>query len=77
MFHGFNIFINDVKVYPYYFEGLNVKPGLLTKILFKKNILTKEPYPYSDCQDINTFESELVNEFKRYGNICLVRSSDL
>lgn len=66
VFQGFNIFVNNQKIYPAYYEGFSVKLGTWTNVVFDRQRLIKKPYPYSNCQNLDTFKSDLISEFQRY-----------
>ncbi len=46
---GFRVFIENASVYPLDYEGIAVKPGVLTKLVMYKKLSRKLPMPYNEC----------------------------
>jgi hypothetical protein len=66
MYNGFNIFISNRSVHSYFTEGINVSPGLTTKIIINKYSILKKPIPYSQCSnELNSIHSYHSNLYKK------------
>ncbi len=54
--YGAIVFIHNQTKMPELSENLYLKPGTLIDIRIKKVFKISEPYPYSQCQDLNVFQ---------------------
>jgi len=57
---GFNVFIENSTVYPLDYEGITVKPGLLTKLIIYKKFTKKLPMPYNECLMIEKLKNSML-----------------
>ena len=80
---GIRLYVHNRTFLPINTEGFFLKPGEKTTIALKKTFYYNYPYPYSECQDLTSFKSELftftVNEYKNYRrfdclNMCLQKN---
>lgn len=78
--YGARIFIHNSTSDPLPNDGIELEPGKASNIILNKVINKRYPYPYSDCQDIKSFSSDLFDYFisskKRYSqadcfNLCI------
>ena len=53
---GMIVFIHNQSSKPVVSEGTRLKQNSLINIIIKKKFTQREPYPYSDCQDLNDFK---------------------
>jgi hypothetical protein len=53
---GLRIFIHNNSLRPSSSENIILKPGSLTNIAVERTIINKEPFPYSDCINIEHFK---------------------
>lgn len=63
-YNGLKIFIDNHTVDLLDYEGMTVKPGLLTSIVVKKKVTEELPYPYSQCMSSNS-DDDLHGYFKQ------------
>ena len=56
---GFNVFIENSTVYPLNYEGITVKPGILTKLIIYKQLKKKLPMPYNECVMMDELSSSV------------------
>jgi hypothetical protein len=59
--NGLKVFIHNHTFEPSSSEGVNIQPGTETNILIKRTFTSKEPQPYTECTDLDSFSSELYN----------------
>ena len=56
--HGLILFINNESLDSNYYEGINISPGKLTRILISSYSNKRQPKPYSECtNDLNSIDS--------------------
>ena len=55
---GLVLFIHNQSISPSASMGVNVDPSKQTDISIQRTFIQKEPYPYSDCIDLNNFNSD-------------------
>ena len=55
---GMRVFVHNNSIIPSFSEGVNVEPAKITDIAIQRTFIQKEPYPYSDCIDLNNFDSD-------------------
>ena len=53
---GLRIFVHNSSFRPSSSESIILKPGSLTNIAVKRTIINKEPFPYSECRNLKTFQ---------------------
>ena len=54
---GLTVYIHNHTEEPTLSNGVDVKKGELTKIAIQKTHLSRQPQPYSSCQDLKNFDS--------------------
>ena len=52
---GLIAFIHNQSSKPVPSEGIRIQPHSLTSIVLKKVLTQRQPHPYSNCQDLNSF----------------------
>lgn len=55
---GLKIFIHNNSVEPNLAEGISIELSKSTLIAIERTQISKEPYPYSDCIDLKSFDSK-------------------
>jgi hypothetical protein len=60
---GLRVFIHNGSFPPSSSEGINVKPGTLANIGVKRTLIDKKPYPFSECSDALSTQSEFYEYF--------------
>ena len=67
---GLRVFIHNQSSHPENADGFFVKGGEETSVSVRKTIIKNKPYPYSECVDLNRYESNfykiIVNSNKTY-----------
>ena len=81
--YGMRLFIDNQTDDMSYTRGINLHPGSATDIGIKKTIIKNLPKPYSECEDLSFFSSELYDFIVRSGkmykqkdcnNLCIQKS---
>ena len=62
--HGFKVYIHNRSLSPSPAEAINIQPSKSTDIAIKRTFIHKEPYPYSSCIHLSSFESIFYEYFK-------------
>ena len=57
---GIVVFIHNQSFNPMPSEGIKLAQRTLTNIVLSKVITQREPYPYSECQDLNKFSFDKI-----------------
>lgn len=63
--HGMALYITDFGILPGLLDLMTVEPGSMTDIVLRKSEFKRIPQPYSDCIDINSYESILYEELRK------------
>lgn len=58
---GLIVFVHDVNTSPLSVEPITISPNTETNVVVSKTKLKKQAKPYSECQDLDKYESELKN----------------
>ena len=62
---GLKVFVHNHTFKPSLFAySLSIEPGKETHIAIKKTITQDYPKPYSPCEDLDNYESDMFNQFK-------------
>jgi len=56
---GLRIFVHNASFIPSSSEGINLRSATLTNIAIKRTTIRKAPSPYSECINLNSFDSVL------------------
>jgi hypothetical protein len=65
--YGLKLFIyNQSSIFLSFNDMVRIKTGQITYIKLKKRITRSLPSPYSDCQDLENVNSDLVRDFLQY-----------
>ena len=56
-----------MEIAPSFSSGINLQPGTLTNIVVKRTYAQNEPKPFTECDSLTSFSSELYNFFKNSG----------
>lgn len=65
---GLRVFIHNASFSPAIYEAVDAKTGTLTNIGVKRVFTQKSPQPYSDCMDMNSYESVYFKILTRHLN---------
>jgi len=60
---GLRIFVHNSSFRPASSESIILKPGSLTNIAVKRTIINKEPYPYSECINLEPYRNPSLFNF--------------
>ena len=57
IFEGLKVFIHNSSIKPASSEGFSIESSKKTDIAIQRTFISKEPDPYSDCVDLNNYDS--------------------
>ena len=66
---GLRVFVTDTSFLTQSSQQTLIETGKATTIEIKKTLTHREPRPYSQCQDLSEFKSDLYDQLKKSGAI--------